>query len=794
MSLEWMNLQDIVSLDTQKGLISFRGNRLLLFHADALSQLKDELIKTLGMDLARGVLVRFGYRCGYSDSQSVKNIFDLETDAEWMLAGPTLHTLEGLVQVTNEVLDFDRSTGHFYMRGIWRNSYEAEEYLKTYGSSLDPVCWTLVGYASGYSSGFMGRDTVCVETKCIAKGDPYCQYEIRTKEEWTGTADRYWQDLQPNSVVKSLQHMLREERDRVSQWKALNETVLNLSEGLDFNESEIDLYRQVCQMVLAEKIYLVINKADSKGYDVFRYQLGANEVVHKKFGQVKGVLANLLANGAPLRLHGDDLPDNFPFITPAKDFLGVPLVSSGRQIGSLIAANKLTGHGFNEDDQNLLVLLGTQVAMVIENTRLYRMTDRKLQEKNSELNKVNEYLLRQHKAMQKSIDLHDQLTGLVLGDSGLQKITQAISQSLSLPVWIEDREFKILAESRGGEGRERPVSSRGMLQDLPTEGELEDFYTKRETAVIQTVDKSGNTTRRCLTPVVAGGEILGFLTVDLSDQYLAEDKKLILRDASVVIALEILKQKVLIENRKRLVENLLREWLFAENFTAEQVMAWSLRLGLTLDYPISLMVMEFEGSGLGQVSKYVSDVTDLMSSKGLLGFQENRIVVLFCQDEDNCQVKELAHKLVEGLKDVPDIKWWITIGAKSSSLAETRQNYTNACTANLIMRQLNKNNICFGYEQLGVYGMLGIHPERFVWFTRNLLGEVMDYDKKHNTELIPTLKLYFQNNQNVQAAARRGYLNDGTLKYRLKRIQEIAHLDLDDSEVNLQVQLALKFL
>ncbi len=790
MSLEWMNLQDIVSLDTQKGLISFRGNRLLLFHADALSQLKDELIKTLGMDLARGVLVRFGYRCGYSDSQSVKNYFNPETDAEWMLAGPTIHTLEGLVQVTNEVLDYDRSTGHFYMRGIWRNSYEAEEYLKSYGSSLEPVCWTLVGYASGYSSGFMGRDAVCVETKCIAKGDPYCQYEIRTKEEWTSEADRYWQDLQPNAVVKSLQHMLREERDRVNQWKVLNETVMNLSEGLDFNESDIDLYRQVCQMVLAEKIYLVVNKVESKGYDVFRYKLGSSEVVHKTFGQVKGVLANLLANGAPLRLHGDDLPDNFPFITPAKDFLGVPLVSNGRQIGSLIAANKLTGHGFNEDDQNLLVLLGTQVAMVIENTRLYRLTDRKLQEKNLELNRVNEYLLRQHAAMQKSIDLHDQLTGLVLGDAGLQQITQAISQSLGLPVWIEDKEFMILAESRGGEGR--AVSSREMVQDLPAEPE--GFYTRRETAVIQAVDKAGNATRRCLTPVVAGGEILGFLTVDLLDQYLAEDKKLILRDASVLIALEILKQKVLIENRRRLVENLLREWLFAENFTEEQVMAWCLRSGLTLEYPISLMVMEFEGSGLGQVSKFVSDITDGMPANGLLGFQENRIVVLYCRDEDNCLVKNLAQKLVEGLKDFPAMKWWITIGAKSGSIAETRQNYTNACTANQIMRQLNKSNICFGYEQLGVYGMLGIHPERFVWFTRNLLGEVMDYDKKHNTELISTLKLYFQNNQNIQAAARRGYLNDGTLKYRLKRIQEIARLDLADAEVNLQVQLALKFL
>lgn len=54
--------------------------------------------------------------------------------------------------------------------------------------------------------------------------------------------------------------------------------------------------------------------------------------------------------------------------------LGIPLITKDKVIGVLEAINKLTGQ-FNEEDQNILVALGSQAAVAIENARLFQQSD-----------------------------------------------------------------------------------------------------------------------------------------------------------------------------------------------------------------------------------------------------------------------------------------------------------------------------------------------------------------------------------------------------------------------------------
>jgi hypothetical protein len=52
-----------------------------------------------GLERARRLLTRFGYACGYLDALTSRELFDWKSDAEWLAAGPRLHTLQGIVQV-----------------------------------------------------------------------------------------------------------------------------------------------------------------------------------------------------------------------------------------------------------------------------------------------------------------------------------------------------------------------------------------------------------------------------------------------------------------------------------------------------------------------------------------------------------------------------------------------------------------------------------------------------------------------------------------------------------------------
>src|ERR1019366_3019580 len=74
-------------------------------------------------------------------------------------------------------------------RGILQNPFgeihtNPQEHLLHVGQSLEPVYWTLCGFASGYLSCSAGRPIYCVEERCRAKGDALCLMVGDTAEAW----------------------------------------------------------------------------------------------------------------------------------------------------------------------------------------------------------------------------------------------------------------------------------------------------------------------------------------------------------------------------------------------------------------------------------------------------------------------------------------------------------------------------------------------------------------------------------------------------------------------------------
>jgi two-component system, NtrC family, response regulator HydG len=71
-------------------------------------------------------------------------------------------------------MDYDESTSRFQATVQWTDSYEAEQHRNHRGISQTPVCWSLVGYASGYASACVGREIFFRETRCVGGGADRC--------------------------------------------------------------------------------------------------------------------------------------------------------------------------------------------------------------------------------------------------------------------------------------------------------------------------------------------------------------------------------------------------------------------------------------------------------------------------------------------------------------------------------------------------------------------------------------------------------------------------------------------
>jgi hypothetical protein len=185
------DLSKDLRFDMQTGVTSFKSSRLIILDANAMGLLRQKLLDELGADKARELFLKFGYQNGYSDFMQMKLAYKFDSEMDLLASGPVMHAWEGIVHATPKEARIDRKRGEFYFPCVWKNSYEAEQHLCFNKASTLPVCWTLMGYASGWSSAFLGKPVLAIESMCAGKGDPHCEVMIQPETVWGKEAAPY---------------------------------------------------------------------------------------------------------------------------------------------------------------------------------------------------------------------------------------------------------------------------------------------------------------------------------------------------------------------------------------------------------------------------------------------------------------------------------------------------------------------------------------------------------------------------------------------------------------------------
>ena len=185
---------------TSDGRIWMDEQRMLLIHAKALGSLRREMIETLGTDVARRLFTRMGYQAGTYDAAMARKVRSKTSLQDMFVVGPQMHCLEGIGLSEPVRLDIDVEKGKHYGEFLWTHQVEDEEHARHFPIGTEPSCWMQVGYASGYSTEFMGRQILYREVECQSMGQSACRIVGRTVEDWgdEGLADL--QHLLPSAL------------------------------------------------------------------------------------------------------------------------------------------------------------------------------------------------------------------------------------------------------------------------------------------------------------------------------------------------------------------------------------------------------------------------------------------------------------------------------------------------------------------------------------------------------------------------------------------------------------------
>lgn len=196
--------------------------------------------------------------------------------------------------------------------------------------------------------------------------------------------------------------------------------------------------------------------------------------------------------------------------------------------------------------------------------------------------------------------------------------------------------------------------------------------------------------------------------------------------------------------------------------------------------------------------KIENNMNNLFEQAVYTTFSDNIVFIIQNQsevDKDDFinSLKEAAENVRELIQESSKFDLTIGIGKYKKNVMNIFRSYREARKAVDLSRMMKKNKVML-YDDLGVYKLLenisrSISAKNFY---NSYLKKLINYDKKNNTELLETLEALSRNDWNMTETAENIYIHYNTIKYRVKRIEEILDIDLQDPDEKFNLTFSLK--
>ena len=126
-------------------------------------------------------------------------------------------------------------------------------------------------------------------------------------------------------------------------------------------------------------------------------------------------------------------------------------------------------------------------------------------------------------------------------------------------------------------------------------------------------------------------------------------------------------------------------------------------------------------------------------------------------------------------------------------ITELHKSYQEALTALNISKLTGKENTVTHYLNIGLFKLIDLQETAMLrQFCAENLGRLLEHDRTTKGELLQTLRVLCDSDFDVNAAAQKMFLHFNTLRYRIKKIEELTGRQLDRILDRLNLFVAVK--
>jgi DNA-binding PucR family transcriptional regulator len=395
----------------------------------------------------------------------------------------------------------------------------------------------------------------------------------------------------------------------------------------------------------------------------------------------------------------------------------------------------------------------------------------------------------------------DEVHGLGAGD--LFTLADAISELIDAPVTIEDRLSRVLAYSarqdEADPARAETIVGRRVpdryLRKLEERGAFRRLREETGGVYIEALDEG--VLPRLAVAVRAGDEMLGSIWAAVPERPSEEVEKAFV-DTSKVAALHLLRHRVAADVERSLQAELLASILEGTGGANEA----AVRLGLTgIAYRVlAAWITDTDEAEETRARTQLRDVLAVHLStfrvRGAAATLGGIVYALIATGDDVAGSEDLALRIAKDLSSrsgqhaVPSIG----IGGHATGLDEVPRSRREAEEALRVMRRDPDRTVAV-IEQVRLHALLARFSESAAVekdiYERKIVPLVKS-DSRRKTAYVETLRSYFDHFGDYTAAAAALQIHPNTLRYRLRKAQELSGVRLDDPDERLALMLLLR--
>jgi hypothetical protein len=412
-------------------------------------------------------------------------------------------------------------------------------------------------------------------------------------------------------------------------------------------------------------------------------------------------------------------------------------------------------------------------------------------------------------AIRDAMRMRDHVDGELIGTiarGDLKSFAEALSEMLGGPVTVEDIDFRVLAfsttDTTVDPGRDSAILGGRMPEiwraHLERTGALETLLTSDQTVVI--TDGPLNAQRRLLKSIWDGNRPLGILWLAEGSTPLPDDVDERLERAAQVAVPHLLHYQEETYDRRADQRRKLRRLLESDQQLGTELDDLNMRSahgfallalcaapGEKLDHTTTVRLVE--SVDLYCLSYGWRTATTVVASTvySLIALDEDR---------DRTQIIALAQRLADYVRQhrrvdvtvsvagpLPDAGSIATLRGQCDAVSVLQQR-----RADLLRRVLHHRDAF----HLVLLDSLQATAEGFDPLSYHKLDRIVQHDRRRGTEYLATLAVYLRSAGKVSVTADRMGLHHTTLRYRIRRIEELSQLDLDDPDERLYCQFVLR--